>query len=198
MPHLVRKTKRLIIRPLELKDFAAWKKAHLTMLKPQNTWDLGAKSGQELTKANYKKIIKNQQILRKKDLFYDLCVFDKDKNFVGTVGIMEVARRLSQTSYLGYRIFNNYWGKGYAKEAAAAAIDIAFKDLKLHRIEAGIEPENIRSIRLAKSLKMRKEGLKKRALFLRGKWVDLIMYTLTTEDVGLKFNSKNIKAKART
>lgn len=45
-------------------------------------------------------------------------------------------------------------------------IDIGFKDIKLHRIEAGIEPGNKRSIALAKSLKMRREGLKKRPFSL--------------------------------
>ena len=198
MPYLIRKTKRLIIRPLELKDFNAWKSANLNMLKPQNTWDLGAKSKEDLTKINYKKLIKAQVDRRKNDTFYDLAVFDLKGNFIGIVSIMEVARRIAQTAYLGYRIFNNYWGQGYAKEAVAAIIDIGFKDLKLHRIEAGIEPGNKRSIRLAKSLKMRREGLKKHAILLRKKWVDLIMYTLTTEDLGLKFNTKNIQHKRRT
>ena len=72
-----------------------------------------------------------------------------------------------------------------------------FKDIKLHRIEAGVEPGNRRSIRLAKSLGMRREGLKKRAIFLRGEWRDLLMFTLTSEDLGIKFNSKTALMKPR-
>jgi ribosomal-protein-alanine N-acetyltransferase len=111
----------------------------------------------------------------------------KNGELIGFVALMEVVRGVSYTCFLGYRIFSPHWGQGYAKEAIRAVIDIGFKDLKLHRIEAGVEPSNIRSIRTARSLKMRKEGLKKRALFLRGKWVDLVIYTITTEDAGYKF-----------
>lgn len=68
-----------------------------------------------------------------------------------------------------------------------AIIDIAFRDVKLHRVEAGIEPTNRRSILLARSIGLRKEGLKKRAVFLRGMWNDLVMYSATCEDFGYKW-----------
>ena len=116
---------------------------------------------------------------------------------VGGVSLMEVSRGISQTCYLGYRIFNAHWGKGFAAEAARAAIDIGFKELKLHRIEAGIEPDNRRSLKLARRLKMRREGLKKRALYLRNQWIDLVMYTLTTEDLRIRDNTKALSWKRR-
>lgn len=108
---------------------------------------------------------------------------------------MEVTRGISQSAYLGYRIFNNHWGQGYAKESVRVMIDIGFKKLKLHRIEAGIEPKNLRSRRLAKSLGLRREGIKKRALFFRGSWIDLVMFTVTSEDLGLRYNPKNLEVK---
>jgi ribosomal-protein-alanine N-acetyltransferase len=78
---------------------------------------------------------------------------------------------------------------------AQAVIKLGFTKMKLHRIEAGVEPTNLRSIRLARSLKMRKEGLKKRALFLGGKWIDIVIYALTTEDVKMKFRGGFKRAK---
>lgn len=194
---LHRKTKKIIVRPLELSDYDQWKKAQLEMRTPQNTWDIGPKDKSELTKAKFKKMLAGRNKFRKKDYFYDLGIFNHSGQFVGTTAIMEVTRGISHTAFLGYRIFNNYWGQGYGKDAAKSMIDIGFKDIKLHRIEAGVEPQNKRSIRLAKSLGMRKEGLKKRAIFLRGQWVDLLMFTLTTEDVGLKFNTANGLVKPR-
>lgn len=197
MRSLVRKTRRLVIRPLEVKDYAAWKEANLRMGKPQNTWDLGPRSPDALRKSDYRSILRAQAEKRKRDYFYDLAVFNKSGQLIGGVSLMEVSRAISQSCFLGYRIFNGHWGQGYAKEAAQAVIDIGFRDLKLHRIEAGIEPNNRRSLRLAKSLKMRREGIKKRALFLRHTWVDLIMYTLTCEDVGRKFDTKGLVSKRR-
>jgi len=198
MKYLIRKSRRLHIRPLELTDFDSWKAAQLKVSKPRNAWDRGPKPLQELTKDQFKKILAGQRKRRKADTFYDLAVFDAKGSLVGGVSVMEVTRGISHTAFLGYTIFNNYWRLGYGKEAVRAMIDIGFKDIKLHRIEAGIEPGNIRSIRLAKSLGMRREGLKKRAIFLRNHWVDLLVYTLTSEDWGIKFDTSKLKYKSRS
>ena len=80
----------------------------------------------------------------------------------------------------------------FHREAVRAAIDIAFHDLKLHRVEAGVEPRNRRSILLARSLGLRKEGLKKRAVQLRANtWVDLVVYAATSEDFGSKWRGSS-------
>jgi len=197
MTRLKRKTRKLTIRPLTAKDYRAWRDANLQMGPPRNKWDQGPKQPTEVTRGDFGKVLRFQKDVQAKDTFYDLAIFNSDGVLVGFVAIMEVTRRISHTAYLGYRIFNNHWRAGYGKEAARAAIDIGFRDIKLHRIEAGIEPGNIRSVKLARSLGMRREGLKKRALFLRGQWVDLIMYTLTTEDMKIKFDTKNLKHKPR-
>ncbi|MFZ4402477.1 MAG: GNAT family N-acetyltransferase [Pseudobdellovibrionaceae bacterium] len=198
MKNLNRTTKHLSIRPLKIEDFDSWKNAHLKMSSPKNSWDHGPKPASELTKINFKNIIKPQKERRTKDTFYDLGVFDKNGSLVGAVSVMEVVRGISHTAFLGYRIFNNYWRLGYGKEAVSAMLDIGFNEIKLHRIEAGIEPGNIRSIKLAKTLGMRREGLKKRAIFLRNHWVDLIMYTLTSEDMSIKFQASNLTIKPRS
>lgn len=188
MPVLHRKTKNLIIRPLNLSDYAAWCDSFSSMSAPQNKWDRKNKEKSELTKSNFRKIIKSQQQLRSSDKFYDLAVFEKKSGkLIGTVAAMDVLRGLGQTAYLGYFIHNHFWGKGYGKEAVIAMINIAFKDIKLHRIEAGIEPSNRRSIMLARSIGLRKEGLKKRAVYLRQSWIDLVMYSATCEEFGFKW-----------
>jgi len=198
MKKLQRRTKQLLVRPLLKNDYCAWKQCSLEMKKPQNKWDKGPKPASELGRIHFNKILKAQKKRRENDTFYDLGVFNKQDFLVGHVSIMEVSRGISHSAYLGYRIFNNYWRRGYGKEAVRLIIDIGFKDINLHRLEAGIEPRNFRSIKLAKSLGMRREGIKKNALFLRGKWVDLVMYTLTTEDLGIKFKKSQLKYSARS
>ena len=193
MKYLQRKTKQLLIRPFATKDYNAWKQAYLHIARSKNKWDHGPKPEAELTRTIFGQFLKGRNHMRKNDKFYDLAIFNKKRALVGVVAAMDVSRGISQTAFLGYRIFNNYWRMGYGKEAVRALLDIGFKDIKLHRIEAGIEPGNIRSIKLAKSLGMRREGLKKRAIFLKNRWVDLIMYTLTTEDVGIKFDTSRLR-----
>lgn len=193
-----RSTDRLVIRALNLKDYSTWKATHSSLFSPKNKWDLKPRAIKDLTLKSYSKFLKKQKNQRDTDKFYDFGIFKKNDNtFIGQVSIMEVARGISHTAFLGYKLFNTHWGKGYAKEAVSCVIEIGFKEIKLHRIEAGIEPDNKRSIGLAKSLKMRYEGRKKRSLYLRGKWVDLLMYTLTCEDLGLKFQGPKLQKHAR-
>ena len=182
------KTKRLILRPLELQDYENWFQAYSMLRAPQNEWDEGAWKDSELTVSKFKSILKKQNSLIKKDQQYGFGVFRKDDGvLVGEVLFMDVSRAIFQNAYLGYRIFNNYWGQGYATEACAGAINFAFKSLKLHRIEAGISPTNKVSIQVAKKIGLRKEGLSLRRLQVHGKWQDMLIYAGTCEDFGRKF-----------
>lgn len=181
-------TTRLIIRPYGAKDFKCWRKAYSEMMKAQNEWDLDPRSDEELSKANFRKLLKVQKNQRTKETFYDFAVFLKGTGeLIGTIALMDLSRGVFQNAYLGYRIFNKHWNKGYGKEMVKASFKMAFQNLKLHRVEAGIDPKNKRSILLARSVGMRKEGLKKRALYLNGKWQDIVIYSVTCEDVGAKF-----------
>lgn len=59
---------------------------------------------------------------------------------------------------VGYRLAKSCWGQGYATEAARAVRDYAFNVLGLSRLIAIIEPNNIRSIRVAEKLNMVRES----------------------------------------
>lgn len=172
-------------------DYKAWKESKLRTVRARNRWDRVVKKPSEVSPAAYKKLLKGYREDEKRDYFYRLGVFLRDTGeLIGFMSIMEIFRRVSQNAYLGYSIDSPFWGCGYGKEAVQATLELAFKDLKLHRLEAGIEPENHRSIALAKSLGMRFEGRKKRVLFLRGKWRNLLAFGITCEDLGWKFRGK--------
>lgn len=189
MTKLISKTDRLILRPLEKKDFKVWKQAHLNTLAPQNKWDKVPGPNSKVNKAQFNKTLKSQANERQLDKSYRMTLFEKKTGeMIGMTSALDIVRGVTHSCYLGYFIFNNHWGKGYGKEAALGMIHYCFKELKLHRIEAGIEPTNRRSILLAKSLGLRKEGLKKRMVFLRGEWQDCTMYSATCEEFGYKWN----------
>lgn len=180
---LYKKTKRLIIRPLEENDYENWSQAHSCMKPQQNEWDETNWAPDHLTKKKFKELLKAQKQNRTKDHFYDFGVFRLDDGIlIGIVSLMDISRGVFQNAYLGYRIYNNYWHCGYAQEACKAAISLAFKNLHLHRVEAGIAPTNKKSIKTAKALGLRKEGLSKRRLYVNKKWVDLVLYAATKED----------------
>lgn len=53
---------------------------------------------------------------------------------------------------LGYTLHSDYWGRGYVPEAACALIDLAFKELGLHKIELTCFGYNLQSQRVAEKL----------------------------------------------
>jgi ribosomal-protein-alanine N-acetyltransferase len=187
-PSLLKKTPRLILRPLDPVDYHNWVYAYSTMYEPLNEWDETNWQERELTLGKFKQHLKKQQRLRQSDQSYELGVFRReDGQLIGSVQLMDISRQVFQNACMGYRIFNNHWGQGYGKEACVAALELAFQTLKLHRVEAGIAPTNQRSLRLAKAIGLRKEGLSRKRLYVNGAWVDLVLFAATCEDYGRKF-----------
>jgi ribosomal-protein-alanine N-acetyltransferase len=70
----------------------------------------------------------------------------------------------------------------YAREAATRMLKHAFNTLKLHRVEASIEPGNRRSIKLIKAIGFRLEGFSPRMLYLCGAWRDQKRYALLKDE----------------
>ena len=187
--YLSRKSGQLHIRPLTREDYASWKHAYSNMLPRKNEWDTGNRSPQELSLPSFLKTLKSQKENQSGDRVYDLGVFTaSDGALVGIVSLMDVVRGLFQNAFLGLTIFNRYWQCGYGKAATKAIIDIAFNDLGLHRLEAGVEPRNRRCLQGIRAFGFRKEGRKKRAVYLRGEWRDLMMYSLTCEDFAIPWS----------
>jgi [ribosomal protein S5]-alanine N-acetyltransferase len=59
---------------------------------------------------------------------------------------------------LGYRFMKEYWGRGYATEAAFASIRYGFEKLGLERIVGRAEPANIASVKVLEKCGMRYTG----------------------------------------
>lgn len=187
----IAKTKRLIIRPLIEKDYEIWNEAYLSQLPPKNKFDVANKERNNLKKSDFKKLLSQNKKNRKIDSFFDYAVIEKNTNkFIGRVSLMNVTRSVTQSAFLGYVLFNNFWGMGYAEEAVNGLIQLAFTKHGLHRVVAGIEPDNKRSQKLAKKLGMRKEGTSKNIVLLRGEWRDLVQFALTCEDRKIKWKGK--------
>src|SRR5690606_19943098 len=100
----------------------------------------------------------------------------------GVSNINAVVRYGFCSAYLGYYAFVPYAGRGLMREGLVLVLELAFGDLKLHRVEANIQPENRRSIALVKSLGFRYEGLALRYLKICGRWRDHQHWALTAEE----------------
>lgn len=94
---------------------------------------------------------------------------------IGNVGIRKPAPAAS-TAELGYDLNPDYWGRGYATEAAAAMLRFAFTDLTLRRVTATCIAENVASARVLTKVGMQLEGRLREHQWFRGRWWDTLLY----------------------
>lgn len=187
MKRLEVKTKRLVLRPHKVSDYAIWFHAHVNRKPSQSKWDLKPRTEKECTRVIFKKLMKRHQTLADNDDYYWFGIFEKKTGkLVGHLDFDIYVRSTHQYANFGYRIYNTYWRLGYGQEAARAGLKIGFAQLKLNRLEAAINLDNRKSIRLARSIGMRREVIKKRYWFEYGKWVDHLIYVANPEDIGLR------------
>ena len=179
--------KRLELRPYTNKDYKTWFDAYTGLLPRHNHHDQGPYTKSECPRDAFESYVKRHRELAQKDRTYIWGVYlKKTGEQVGAIDIHILVRDELQKANLGYRIFNNHWRKGYAKEAVKLAIDLAFDNLKLNRLEAVIDLDNEASIALVKSLNFDCEGIRKKYFFQNGHWDDQIVYTVNREDRGFK------------
>jgi RimJ/RimL family protein N-acetyltransferase len=72
--------------------------------------------------------------------------------------------------------------RGYAREAAAALIEQAFRTYGCRRIVASVDPRNAASLALCRSLGMRQEAHHRERFYLRGEWVDDVIFALLVRE----------------
>jgi RimJ/RimL family protein N-acetyltransferase len=79
---------------------------------------------------------------------------------------------------LGYVLDPDFAGRGYATEAAAALLDLAFGGLGLHRVVARLDERNDASARMARRLGMRQEARLVESEFFKGEWATELDFAL--------------------
>ncbi len=87
-----------------------------------------------------------------------------------------------RSAYLSYYAFVPFARKGYMREGLEAVLTHAFVDLRLHRLEANIQPDNVASAALVRGAGFRLEGFSPRYLRIRGVWRDHDRWAITAED----------------
>lgn len=105
-----------------------------------------------------------------------------DDALAGAVNFSEIIRGGFQSAYIGYYAFAPLAGHGYMSEAMMLALDFAFYALKLHRLEANVQPANSRSLALAERIGFAREGYSRRYVKVSGRWRDHVRFAILAED----------------
>ena len=105
-----------------------------------------------------------------------------DGELGGVVNLNAIIRGAFDNAFLGFYALSPYEGTGLMRQGLRAVIDISFSELRLHRLEANVQPANARSAALVRHLGFRYEGHSPRYLFIDGDWRDHDRYALTVEE----------------
>jgi len=81
-------------------------------------------------------------------------------------------------SEIGYMILPEFNGKGIVTEAIKAVVKYGFETMKLHSIEAVIDPENLASAKVLEKNGFVKEAHLKENEFFDGRYLDSVIYSL--------------------
>lgn len=107
----------------------------------------------------------------------------KDGEFVGQLNVSGIVHGSLSSAQLGYWVAERVAGQGITPASVALATDYCFSQLRLHRMEIAIRPENASSLRVVEKLGFRYEGLRRRYIHINGDWRDHFCFALVQEEV---------------
>ncbi|MDC0743519.1 GNAT family N-acetyltransferase [Polyangium mundeleinium] len=117
------------------------------------------------------------------DRHYRFCMtLGEDGPVIGRVALTQVFRGIFQSASLGYWVDVEHHGQGFTTEGVRLALDVAFREIGLHRIQAAIMPHNAASLAVARKCGLRHEGRAARYLQIDGAWQDHLLFAVTAED----------------
>jgi len=111
---------------------------------------------------------------------------EDDDAIIGIFEISNIVRGFFHSAALGYWVGAPYARHGYMSAGMDHVFRLAFGDLRLHRLEANIQPGNEASLALAKSKGFRREGFSPRYLKIGGRWRDHERWAILAEEAGAR------------
>lgn len=133
-------TTRLVLRPWRQSDLDAFSQMHQDA-------DVMADAGGPITADACAAKLQRYMTAFQTDSYTRWCVEDAQRRFVGYVGINHHPEhhRLGKHDEIGWRLNKQFWGQGFAIEAAKAALDDGYDRLQLSCVFSCTSPTNIRS-----------------------------------------------------
>lgn len=106
-----------------------------------------------------------------------------DGRIVGQLTVSSIVWGSVRSAQIGYWIAEDFAGRGITPTAVALATDYCLNELRLHRVEICIRPENQASLSVVRKLGFRYEGIRRNYIHIGNQWRDHECFALTREDL---------------
>ncbi len=171
-----------MLRRPEASDFEEWaglRAKSADFLKPfEPSW-----TADELSRPAYRLRMRRQEAEINAGRGLPWFLFDiGNGQLLGGLTLSNIRQGVADTATVGYWMGEQFAGQGYMREAVDAVCESAFRDHRLHRVEAATVIENERSQRLLLRCGFREEGVARGYLKICGAWRDHLLFARLASD----------------
>lgn len=173
MYNIFLETKRLYLEPLEIKHLSD---NYINWLNDIEVTEFNRHRVFPNNELKTRKYIENVQL---SDQNIVLALIDKKaEKHIGNIAIQNIDFINSNSDISIIIGEKEFWGKSYAYEAYTVIIKHIFECLNIHKVYLGTSSSNIAMQKIAEKLNMKKDGIKRDALYKNGKYYDIYEYSL--------------------
>ncbi|MDL2233065.1 GNAT family N-acetyltransferase [Ruminococcaceae bacterium OttesenSCG-928-L11] len=120
----------------------------------------------------------NGRLLQSKTVFTWCVEYKPEQQNIGRIDLGGFVRK--SMADLAYYIAKDYWNRGIATEAVNRVVEFGFSQLKLHRIQAIVQTENIASLKVLQKAGFEAEGILRKYAFGK-EFHDVVMLSVLNE-----------------
>jgi ribosomal-protein-alanine N-acetyltransferase len=174
----------VLLRPLRRRDAGAWSRSRLANAEWLEQWEpTSSRSWQSRNSiGEYHRTLSRLRSAARLGVMLPFGVVYGER-LVGQLNVSNVVRGALRSCSVGYWIDSAVAGRGITPTALALVIDHCLTEVRLHRVEVNIRPENRASLRVVEKLGLRQEGYHERFLDIAGGWRDHLSFAITSEEI---------------
>lgn len=170
------------LRHPSLEDYDRWAKLRYASRAHTEPWE-PAWTEDELTRSAFKRRLRRYQQDLESGQGCPFFVFRAvDDVLLGACNLNNIRRGVLQAADIGYWVGAPYVRCGHARAAVRRVLAYAFGPLRLHRVEAAIQPDNLASHAVLTSVGFTEEGFARRYLKINGEWRDHLKFAILNGD----------------
>jgi RimJ/RimL family protein N-acetyltransferase len=173
-------TERLVLRAPRRSDLVALDDAIAETLPELVRWLPWAHPGH--SRADTRRYLRGARLARMQGTALECLIAQRGSGEVVGVASLHRLDASRRSAGLGYWVRRSCQGRGFATEAAHALVLDGFRRLGLHRIEAHVATDNLRSQRVPEKLGFTREGIAREIELVNGRWLDHVQYSLLARD----------------
>jgi [ribosomal protein S5]-alanine N-acetyltransferase len=169
------------LRPLAQSDARAWHEVRRRNAEWLRPWEATVPPGDSTAPRSFRGLVRDlrRQARERRALPFAVTV---DGAFAGQVTVTNIVGGSARWAQIGYWVDRRFAGQNVIPTAVALVVDHCLFELKLHRIEVAIRPENTASLRVVEKLGFTEIGYAAGYLHIDGAWRDHRLFALTAEE----------------